>query len=455
METVFTIIIAAVAAVVAALMVFFAMKARQSAAMASKETQLRMALESVESIKADSQARLAEQKSEAERRLADQKAESDLRIKELKESQKEALENARKLFEAENDKVLKAREESLRAEAEETMKKATVGINQNFAQMKEAFEQQKKSHAEEISSIKTQFEQTARHLGEQSERIGTRAEKLADALRHDNKMQGNWGEMQLQNIFDQEGLVKGRDYEREEYLRDETGDIVENEDSGKRMRPDFILHFPDDTDVIVDSKMNIDAYVDWYNAETQEQKDAAAKRNLEALKAQIKSLSGKDYSKYVTSGRRTLPFVVMYVSNYGALALAKQFEPSIENDAFRVKVLITTEATIMPFLRLIHTAWITVDQVKNQEKIVKAATQMVDRVADLCMANKAVGDALAKAVDSHNKCSAKLAEGGQSITNAAREVIRLGVPANPKKRPALGVDDSVLISDTENEDSLS
>ncbi len=96
----------------------------------------------------------------------------------------------------------------------------------------------------------------------------------------------------------------------------------------------------------------------------------------------------------------------------------------------------------MPFLRLIKTAWITVEQVRNQEKIVKAAQQMVERVADLVAANEAVGKALKTAMEQHDKCTAKLADGGQSILTAAHSVEKLGIPVNPKKRKALGLDDT-------------
>ena len=124
----------------------------------------------------------------------------------------------------------------------------------------------------------------------------------------------------------------------------------------------------------------------------------------------------------------------MYVSNYGALQLAKQLEKNIVNEAFRENVLITTEETLMPFLRMIHTAWVNVDQIRNQEKIIKSASLMCERVADLCSEIDSIGTHLKQAVAAQEKASAKLKEGGASIVHAAREVERLGVPVNPKKK---------------------
>lgn len=369
----------------------------------------------------------------AERMLAQAKEDHQTALKNLKEANDRALDSTRQQLALENEKALKQREESLKKQAEETMRNITGSLDKDIAAMKEAFEAQKKAHLEEASSMKTKFEETLNGIRRQTETIGGKADRLADALRHDNKLQGNWGERMLKNIFDQEGLVEGRDYDREGWLRDESGNIISNEDTGNRMRPDYILHFPDSTDVIVDSKLNIDAYIDWYNANTDEEKEKAARRNLDAIKAQIKGLSTKRYADNV-KGRKSLNFVIMYVSNYGALQLARQLEPNIVNEAFRQNVLITTEETLMPFLRIIHTAWVNVDQIKNQEKIVKAAQTMVERVADFCEANASVGKKLQEALEFHQKGTKKLEEGGQSIVHAANEVVRLGVGISPKKQ---------------------
>ena len=299
--------------------------------------------------------------------------------------------------------------------------------------MKQAFDANKQTQTENSSSLKTQLEEAVKHLREQAGSIGTKADYLADALKGRNKMQGCWGETILNNIFIQEGLIEGRDYDKEETMKDEMGIAILNEDSGKRMRPDFILHFPDNTDIIVDSKVSLSALADWVEAQDEKQREDAARRNLQSVKEQIKNLASKSYYDKSAGGRRTLGYVVMFIPNYGALQLAKQLEPGIVNDAFKQNVLITTEETIMPFLRMIRNAWINVEQVRNQEKIIKAAQTMVERVADFCDANATVGRKLQDAVEAYDKGTKKLQDGGQSIVKAANDVIKLGVPINPKK----------------------
>ena len=422
-QVILVVAAAAVAGVLAWLLTRFALKARY----ARELTDARAALETEKALRANESAVAAE-------RLEDARKDYERSLAEMKETQAQVIEATKKELALASEKALREREENLKKAAGEMMTGITGGLAQRIATMTEAFEAQKKQHTEESAALKTKVDEAVRHFAEQSKSLGDTAEHLASALRGDNKMQGNWGEQMLNNIFIQEGLVEGRDYHREVYLRDESGEILRNEDSGKKMRPDYVLHFPDNTDILIDAKMNLDAFVDWYNANDAAEKAECAKRNLAAVKAQVASLSGKRYAEYVRDGHKTLSYVIMYVANYGALALARSLEPEIVNEAFRQNVLITTEETIMPFLRVLHTAWVNVDQIRNQEKLIKAAGQIVERVQDYCEANAAVGEALKKAVDAHEKGTRKLQDGGQSIIRAALEVQRLGkIKPNPRK----------------------
>jgi DNA recombination protein RmuC len=123
----------------------------------------------------------------------------------------------------------------------------------------------------------------------------------------------------------------------------------------------------------------------------------------------------------------------MFIPNYSSLQLAKTLAPNIFQEAYQQGVLITTEETLMPFLRMIRIAWTNYDQARNQEKIIKAAQTMVDRVYDFAKAHAAMGDKLHAAVEEYDKVSLKIGESGNSILTSARQLIKLGVPKNPKK----------------------
>ena len=258
---------------------------------------------------------------------------------------------------AETERLLQQREEALSRKAQETFQTISGSLDKEMKDMKEAFEAQKKSTNESSASLKEQLEGAVRNLAAQTRDIGQKADNLASALKGQNKMAGCWGETILYNMLVDEGMVEGRDFDKEETLRDAMGLILLNEDSGKKMRPDFILHYPDKTEVIIDSKVSLDAYSDWTAAESEALKNDAAVRNLTAIRTQVKSLATKRYQDYIREGYKTLDYVIMFIPNYGALQLAKTLAPDIFREAYNQGVLLTTEETLMPFLRMIRIAW--------------------------------------------------------------------------------------------------
>ena len=372
--------------------------------------------------------RLEAERASCEQRLSEQKAHYD----ELKAAQEKSLEAAKSQLIVENEKTLKAREEALKKEAAETMKNLTAGLNQQIKSMKEAFEAQKKTQTEESASIKTRFEETVKSLRQQTEAIGSQAVDLAKALRGKNKMQGIFGEMTLENLLQQENLEKGRDYDTEFWLRDKKGRLIENEETGHRMRPDVALHFPDGTDILIDAKVSLSALQDYFAADNDEARADALARNLASVRDHVKELTSKEYQKYV-EGRRTLEYVIMFIPNYGAYQLAKQAEPGIFGEAFKQNVLITTEETLIPFLRLIRSAWVQKAQMENMAGIVAAAGRMVDRVALFCEKNAEVENQLEKTLRLFNENTRRLTDSPQSIVKAANDVIAAGVSLTPGK----------------------
>ena len=373
-----------------------------------------------------------------EKALAEIKASHEKALSDLRAGQEKAIEAARTALALENEKILKAREEALKKEAAETMKNITGGLNQTIKGMTEAFEAQKKSHSQETSDIKAVFDETVKNLKEQTKAIGNQAEDLAKALKGKNKVQGNFGETILENMLKEQGFREGYDYESEYWLRDKEGNRIRNEETGKHMRPDFVLHLPDQTDILVDSKMSLTALTDYYAAETDEEREEASLRNLESVRSHVKELTGKEYQKYVV-GRKTLDFVIMFIPNYGAWQLAKMKDAGIFNWALERSVLITTEETLIPFLRLIHGAWQQKERMENIEEIVKAAQDMVERVGIFCHANAALQKDLEGVLEEFKENTNRLVDGKQSIVKAAMRAISHGLtpPAGKNTLPSL------------------
>lgn len=353
------------------------------------------------------------------------------------------LETLKAQMSAETEKLLKAREEELDRKAKETFGHIAEGLDKDIRSMREAFDSNSKAHAESSQSLKDNIDNAVRNLREQTMSIGGKADNLAEALRGRNKSQGNWGEVILDNLFSSEGLKEGRDYDKEETLRDESGNIVVNEDTDKKMRPDFILHYPDGNDIVIDSKVVLTAMYDWYSATDETAKAEAAARNLAAIKEQVRRLAKKDYSRYLLPGHKMLDFVIMFVPVYSALRLAYESDRNLWHDAYGQGVLITTEETLMPFLRMINIAWKSHEQVANQQQIIAAAEMMLSRVSDFAAAHARMGEKLEEALKQYDLCDKKIRARGQSIVGAANKLISYGVPQNKKKPlpPEVGMEE--------------
>ena len=390
---------------------------------------------------------ITEMRSSHEKAVADLKEGHEKAVSELKKSHEEALgqqlETLKAQMTSESEKVLKAREEELDRRAKATFENIAGGLDKDIKDMKEAFEQNRKTHTETSQTLKVNIENAVKNLREQTLSIGDKADNLADALKGRNKAQGNWGEVILDNLFTAEGLREGRDYDKEETLRDEHGNVILNEDTARRMRPDFILHYPNGNDIIIDSKVVLTAMYDYYAAEDDTCRADAQQRNLLAIKEQVKRLARKDYSAYLQPGHRMLDFVIMFVPVYSALRLAYESDRNLWHDAYSQGVLITTEETLMPFLRMINIAWTSHEQVANQQQIIAAAETVLARVSDFCTAHAKMGKKLNEALEQYDACDRKIREWGQSIVVAANKLVSYGVPQNKKKAlpPVIGMDE--------------
>ena len=393
------------------------------------------------------QQRLSDAESHYEKMTSILKEGHEKALEQLKASHQEALESQlaeiKSQMTARTEEILKAREEELDKKAKETFGHIAEGLDKDIRSMREAFDSNRKSNAETSQSLKDNIDNAVRNLKEQTLSIGDKADSLAEALRGRNKAQGNWGEVILDNLFSAEGLRQGRDYDKEETLRDERGNILRNEDTDKRMRPDFILHYPDGNDIIIDSKVVLTAMYDWYAATDESSKADAMERNLAAMKEQVKKLSKKDYSRYLQPGHRMLDYVIMFVPVYSALRLAYEADRNLWHDAYEQGVLITTEETLMPFLRMINIAWKSHEQVANQQQIISAAEMILARVSDFCTAHAKMGEKLEDALKFYDTCDKKIRARGQSIVGAANRLIGYGVPVNSKKPlpPEVGMEE--------------
>ncbi len=214
------------------------------------------------------------------------------------------------------------------------------------------------------------LEQTIKQLTEQSLEIGQKADSLAEALRLKPKVQGNWGETQLEVLLEREGFQKGKHYDTQPTLRTETNTIV---------RPDFVFHLPDNRDVIIDAKVSLTAFLDYIEAKNDEDRQNALDRHTKSLRGHIQELSGYKYQQYIPAPRQALEYILMFVPNTSAIQLAYTHDPSLIDYAKKANVLITSEANLYVLLRLIQLSWKQDTQVKNFAELTTQVALLLER----------------------------------------------------------------------------
>ena len=319
-------------------------------------------------------------------------------------------------------------QEQLRTSNEQFQNLATRIMEQkeNLERLQDAISKTNTATTQNTSSLVKQLELMA----QKTDKIDQSATRLANVMRGANKVQGNWGELTLQNLLDSQGLQLGRDYDMQQTITDEKGNAILNDDSGKRMIPDVILHYPNGEDVVIDSKMTIDSYLSYVNAETDDMKKKYADDVVKSIRTQFNSLARKDYSAYIKSPRRAIDFVIMYVPYEGALQLALARDPKLWNEAFEKQVFITSQQNLMAILKIIQIAWRQFNQTENQKHVYDLAEELLKRVGDFVKRFDKVGKDIESLHKSYDDAYKKAYTGRQSIVQKANELKQLGVKEN-------------------------
>lgn len=295
-------------------------------------------------------------------------------------------------------------------------------LRQHIKEMKEAMDASRDLNIRNTASLR----QAITDIMERTAGIGAEADKLARALRHENKTQGNWGEVILGELLDSQGLKRGINYEVQSTIVDKNGKPVLNESTDKRMIPDVILHYSDNKDLIIDAKVSLSAYLDYTGAESEEMREEALRRHVKSLRAHVKELAAKDYKRYILHPRQSLDYVIMFVPNESALQLAMSVEPTLWRDAMKEGVFISGECNLTAALRIIHLAWRQEVQAQSQRKVFEEANLLIGRVGDFYKTFTDIGARIDKAKEAFTDSANKLINGRQSLMVPARRLRDMG-----------------------------
>ena len=323
--------------------------------------------------------------------------------------------------------VLSKTSDQLRQQNREAMEHITKPISDNFAELQKAIQESDRESAKTAASLTERL----RQLGEQTEKMGQTATRLTNALRGDSKQTGDWGELVLQDLLDSQGFKRGFDYDVQDTLTDQDGFIVRNEDTGRAMRPDVVLHYPGNQDVVIDAKVSIKAYYDYVNEPNESVKLQMLDRHVQSVRSHVKELATKDYSRYIQQPRTAIDFVIMYVPNEAALQVALARDPKLWTDAFDKKVFISSTQNLFAILRMIQIAWRQHNQTENQKKIVGLAEQLVSRIGLFAERTQKIGRDI-EALSADFTDMQKSVDGTRGILQKANEMKKLGIKEDVK-----------------------
>lgn len=354
---------------------------------------------------------------------------------------KAQLDLIREQMKTTSESVLKARQQELGERNKEQVSKIVDPLQKSLKDMQEALNMSKEQQKEAL----TRLDETIKLNMKQSASLGETADRLTRALTGEVKVQGNFGEMKLKQLLEDLELKEGEQFDTQETLRDKAGRGLRGDD-GRGMIPDFILHFPNNRHFVVDSKMSLTDYERYMNAEDgTPEKSAYLKAHIESVRAQVKRLAKKEYTRYLPEGYNRLNFAIMYVPIEGALNLALLNDTTLWKEAYDQGVMILGPQTMYMNLRVLEMMWTQVKQLNNQQAMIDAANLVIERVQDFGMRFMDVEASMNDTIKKINKLKITTAESGPSIITAAKSLIKAGARENKKKKSVSDMDDMIFI----------
>lgn len=435
------------------------------------ENAKREAMENLQRTRADYEKRMETAKAEHAEMLNTLKENYEKRARETAEQQekhhREQMEMLKSEMLAATQRVLEQRSEQLKKDNNEQfshnrkeLENILNPLNDNLKNMREQVEKARTEQIEKMATLDSTIRTTLQH----ADNVKASADKLANALTNENKTQGNFGEIRLRTLLENMGFTEGREFEEQYLIRDETGKPVTHDETGQKLIPDTIIHFPEGRDIIIDSKMSLKAYADFANAGSEEERKAALKRHVESVRRHVDELSEKKYYQYITGKRESVDFVVMFIPYDNMLEHALSADPALWQYAAQKNVLITGSHNLYMMLRIVLMSWDRQRQTQNIQQIIQEANVIVQRVQDFYTRMQDVEEKFRKTQEAFGKLNVTISPQGRGIITSAKKLIKFGAKedeANIKTRKRLPSmeDGPILLEDhaenneeTENEE---
>lgn len=310
------------------------------------------------------------------------------------------------------DEVLKDKTAAMKEANDEQLQAILNPFREKIGELSETVQQSKKESAVNREAV----EQSIRLMMQRATEIGQEADKLTAALRHNGKVQGDWGEMVLERILEESGLRKGEEYfPQASYANKEK----------RNERPDMIVQMPGQRKVVIDSKTSLTAYADYVNASDEPGRALALKAHVASVRKHIDELAKKDYPKLLNG--QAVDYVLMFIPNEGSYITAMQADPDLAIYAYRKNVILINPTNLMLALKLVYSLWQAERQNRNVTKIIDKAEGLYERFVDFSGTFEKFDSEIERLRTLYDQGQKQLATGRGNITRRLTELRSCGV----------------------------
>jgi DNA recombination protein RmuC len=308
----------------------------------------------------------------------------------------------------------------LSAKSEEKLGELLKPLKTEIGEFKKKVEETYDKESKERFSLGKEIDR----LVQMSLQVSQEANNLSTALKGNNKVQGNWGEMLLESILEKSGLTPGREFVTQAFIRDAAGQVIKD-DQGRGLQPDVMVYYPDQRTIIIDSKVSLVHWEQYINGETEEERKRALDQHLLSLRAHIDGLSKKNYPKYA----KALDYVLLFVPVEPAFLEAVKKDTLLWKYAYDKKIMLVSPTNLLAVLKIIADLWKVEQQNQHAIEIAEKAGAMYDKFVGFIASMEDVGKKLGDAQGAYEQAFKQLSSGRGNLVNRMEELKKMGAAA--------------------------
>ena len=317
-------------------------------------------------------------------------------------------------------KVMQNNTEQLRVKSEEKIGELLNPLKSELGEFKKKVDDVYVAEAKERHVLKAEIDR----LITMSQQVSQEANNLTTALKGNNKTQGNWGEMLLESILENSGLVKGSQFFTQEFIRDAGGNVIKDEE-GRGLQPDVMVKYPDQRTIIIDSKVSLIHWEQYVNSEDEVERNRALSLHLSSLKSHIDGLSKKNYSKYA----KALDYVLLFVPIEPAFLEAVKKDTNLWKYAYDKNIMLVSPTNLLAVLKIIADLWKVEQQNQNAIEIAMKAGGMYDKFVLFLESMESVGNGIKNAQTAYDKAMSQLSTGRSNVVKQMEDLKKMGADA--------------------------